>query len=34
MIDFSARHYASRTHEKMREVLLDPTARVLPCTTT
>jgi len=26
MIDFSARHYASRTHDKMREVLLDPAA--------
>ncbi len=26
MIDLSARHYAARTHDKMREVLLDPTA--------
>jgi glucose-6-phosphate isomerase len=26
MIDWSAKHYAARTHEKMREVLLDPSA--------
>jgi len=26
LIDLSARHHAARTHEKMREVLLDPTA--------
>lgn len=24
--DFTAKHYASRTHEKMQEVLMDPTA--------
>ena len=26
MKDFTAQHYASRTHEKMKEVLMDPTA--------
>lgn len=26
MTDFTAKHYAQRTHEKMREVLMDPSA--------
>src|SRR3989338_9245201 len=26
MKDFTDKHYASRTHEKMREVLMDPSA--------